>query len=617
MLNLRNKIVLLLLVPLAGLGWLAFERARADFADLADTMRLADVVELAGRLGPTLHELQVEGVLSAGGQGPALAAQRVRTDAASARLYEVADRITQDRFGARFAAAFGRAGEEFAHLDSRRAAVDAGPGRAAAVAWYAATVARLLDVVAETGNLGADRTLAARINAYLFFMRAKAAAIAGDGAAQAVHAGLFAAYAETGIRETGLAALAGDAARGPAAMAAEASILADLAAANARNVAAVRARLYAALALVAALVLGAVGLGLALALSIVRPLAHLTATMNRLADGELDVTLAEAARGDEIGRIGRAVERFRTNLAADQRRRAAEREADRARAEAERRAALDALAATLDASVRDVVGAVAGAAHEGREAAGDLVAGATRIKERSVAAAGSAAEASTAVAGFAGECDRLAAAILEVREQARASAETVGTAAKAVARTDAETATLAEAARAIGDVVKLIAEVAGQTNLLALNATIEAARAGEAGKGFAVVAGEVKSLAGQTARATEDINRQVDAIRAATSRVVGAIGEVRGTFADVSRYAGAIAESVDRQNESTRAIAGEVARTAATARDVSDAMAAIAADASAAAERTGRLVVQSDALVAGADQLRADVEGFVRRIRLA
>jgi methyl-accepting chemotaxis protein len=629
MFDLRSKIVALLLVPLVGLGWLAFERARADLGRLADTERLGEVVELASRLGPVLHELQVEGALSVAAAGPAraglateLRAQRARTDAASARLYEIADRITQERFGARFADAFARAGEAFAHLDGRRGAVDGGTlAPDAARAYFEDTVGRMLDVVAETGNLGAERSLAARINAYQFFMRAKDAAVrqaAGPAAALGVYAGLFSAYAEGAVKAAGEAAFAAEPGRRPAALrTAETTILEDLRVANAANLAASRQRLWTGGALVVALFAGALGLGIALMLSIVRPLARLTSTMNRLAEGELDVVLDEAKRGDEIGRIGKAVERFRLNLLADQRKRADEREAERARAEIERRRGLDGLATELEASVRDIVGAVVAAAKDGREAAGELVAGAARIKDNSETAAGAAARVSRAVEGFARECDMLAGSILEVQEQARQSAGIVSTAADAVARTDAETATLAAAARHIGDVVKLINEIAGQTNLLALNATIEAARAGEAGKGFAVVAGEVKSLAAQTARATEDIHRQVAAIREATSRVVGAIGDVRGSFADVSKYAGAIAEAVDRQNESTRSIAGSVSQTAGATQDVSQTMSAIAGDAAQAAERTGRLVAQSDALVGQADRLRGDVDTFVLRLRRA
>ncbi len=670
MLDLRKKIILLLLVPLAGLSWLAAERTRADLDNLAQTARLADVVELAGRLGPTLHELQLEGALSAAGPqaAPAMRAQRLRTDAASARLYEVADRITEARFGERFAAAFARAGEQFAHLEGRRTAIDQGRQSAAETkAYFETAVGRMLDVVAEIGNLGVDRSLAARVNAYLFFMRAKDAAareaadvsaalaqagmaeadlsaLRGHAAAQAVYAALFAAYADGPAKTAGEAALGGAAAgqvdrlrtaalggqvpmpadwqrataeRAEAARLAENAILDDLRQANDANVADGTRRLWAGLALVAALVAGAVTLGIVLLLSIVRPLARLTATMNRLAEGELDVVLDEARRGDEIGRIGKAVERFRLNLLADQQRRAGEREAERERAEAARRSELEALAGDLEASVHVVVDAVVQAANDGREAAGDLVAGANRIKERSTHAAGAAADASGAVEGFARECDLLAGSITQVREQARQSAGVVSAAVEAVARTDAETATLAKAAQHIGDVVKLINEIAGQTNLLALNATIEAARAGEAGKGFVVVAGEVKSLAAQTARATEDIHRQVAAIREATARVVGAIGDVRGSFADVSRYAGAIAEAVDRQNDSTRSIAGNVNATAATTQDVSGTIATIAGEAAQAAERTGSLVAQSESLVAQSGRLRADVENFARRLRRA
>ena len=60
-------------------------------------------------------------------------------------------------------------------------------------------------------------------------------------------------------------------------------------------------------------------------------------------------------------------------------------------------------------------------------------------------------------------------------------------------------------AQGIAEHVTLIDSLAFQTNILALNATIEAARAGPAGRGFAVVANEVRELAARSADASGKI----------------------------------------------------------------------------------------------------------------
>lgn len=318
------------------------------------------------------------------------------------------------------------------------------------------------------------------------------------------------------------------------------------------------------------------GLGLLAALAMawivvsrtmLRPLAALKTSVDRMAKGQLQSPVSETARGDEIGTIARSVENFRHALVQMRDIQAREHENDRQRiARAER---IQRATDRFDRAIRDCVANVHHSIGKVSEVAEALRALATSSTQESQTLAGSAQEAALNAQSIASAAEQLQASVNSIFQQIERSSVTAAAAAQNAEKASITVDQLDGAVAKIGQVVALINAIAEQTNLLALNATIESARAGEAGRGFGVVASEVKTLAQQTSNATSDIQLQIATVQNAARDAVGVIQTFEAAISDVHAAVSAITEAARQQNTATREITGSVAMSAQSVEAVS------------------------------------------------
>ena len=347
---------------------------------------------------------------------------------------------------------------------------------------------------------------------------------------------------------------------------------------------------------------------------IVKPIARQIKVMDDLSNANLQVTVPDADRKDEVGRIAQALEIFRQELV-----KAEEARAEAARQEirnAERlKAEREAIAGDFESKMGSLANAFASSSKEVSEAARSLAASAEETSRQAQAVSDAAGNASNNVQTVAASTEEMNASVQEIGVQITHAAEIARQASEATDLTHGEIRDLSRAAAQIGEVVELITTIAGQTNLLALNATIEAARAGDMGKGFAVVAQEVKELAAQTAKATEVIGGKVNEIQGATQRTVGSIEKIVTIISDIRQATSAIASAIEEQGAATREIAYNTQSAAQGTQGVNDNISGVGR----AAEMTGAASTQmmslSNSLSTQAANLQDEVVRFVNNLR--
>jgi methyl-accepting chemotaxis protein len=241
----------------------------------------------------------------------------------------------------------------------------------------------------------------------------------------------------------------------------------------------------------------AVAMTLLLARVIVVPLVEISRVAERVASGDLTVSIASDHRGDEVGTLTQTFRKMVENL----------REVNRQILEG-----VNVLASSAGEILASTTQVASGAA-ETAAAVNQTTTTVEEVKQTSQLSSQKAkyvmdSAQKSAQAGQAGK-----KAVEGTLEGMRRIQEQMETVAASIVR-------LSEQSQAIGEIIATVNDLAEQSNLLAVNAAIEAARAGEQGKGFAVVAQEVRSLAEQSKQATGQVRAILNDIQKATTASV-------------------------------------------------------------------------------------------------
>ncbi|MBE9516000.1 MAG: nitrate- and nitrite sensing domain-containing protein [Proteobacteria bacterium] len=567
-LNIRSKLLLLLMLPLAGLLFFSANSA-LDRSFISEEM--SDLDALAGlstKLGALSHELQKERGMTAGFLGSKgvlfaneLPLQRKDTDQKQKEFVEALSGFNRGAYDAVIGEMLDESGNNLKDLASKRSSVTAQKIRSTdAIGYYSRTINSLLNVPHRATTMSDDAAVAQRALSYSNLLQSKERAgrdraiLSNAFAADSFSSSLAKTYLANDAQEqtyldeflftatpeqksfykskhTGQAVnevkrlkrlanrntdggkLGVDAGHWFSVATSRIDILktvedklaSDLHTATAELHDTAQTNFYLFIGLALGGVLVALVLAFLTVRNITRSTGRLSSAVAKVAEGDFEAR-SEVTSGDELGDLSKA---FDTMLD--------ERVGGLVKAEKE--------SEMLNTSIIAILRSVA------KLGKGDLTIKAPVNEDITGALADSINQMSEGINDTLAHVNQASNQVRQTSTKARditgQGKETVMNTAKGmneIRGTIQETAKrikrLGERSQDIGVIVKLIDDISERTNVLALNANMQAAQAGEAGRGFMVVADEVQRLAESSKEATDQISKLVNSIQVETGDTI-------------------------------------------------------------------------------------------------
>ncbi len=203
----------------------------------------------------------------------------------------------------------------------------------------------------------------------------------------------------------------------------------------------------------AAVMIASVGLVMMVRRRVCKPLVDLTATMSRLAGGDVSDEISGFERSDEVGAMAAAVRVFKDNMIRANRL-AAEKDAEND-VKVRRALVLDDLTHAFEAKVSELVGGLSSASSVMEESAHSMSSTAATTNRQAAIVAAASQQTSSNVQTVASATEELTSSISEIGRQVAQSTEIASRAVENARRTGDTARSLAEGAQKIGDVVKL------------------------------------------------------------------------------------------------------------------------------------------------------------------